>query len=99
MSALCTVVTCAEVRLLNTMCSAIFCRMLLMGSTRSAGAAPAMEQARAQAVVEATARNFDGRGNRRDAADGTGAGKVVEPGQRATDRLREHSNRLPDRAW
>src|ERR1700689_3633948 len=41
MSALCTVVTCAEVRLLNTMCSAIFCRMLLMGSTRSAGAAPA----------------------------------------------------------
>ena len=31
---LCTVVTCAEVRLLITMCSAIFVRMMLMGSTR-----------------------------------------------------------------
>src|SRR5579884_1129070 len=34
MSTRCTVVTCAEVRLLMTMCSAIFCRMLLMGSVR-----------------------------------------------------------------
>jgi hypothetical protein len=34
MSTLCTVVTCAEVRLLNTMCSAIFWRITLMGSTR-----------------------------------------------------------------
>src|SRR5579863_10008876 len=42
MSALCTVVTWAEVRLLKTMCSAIFWRMLLMGSTRRAAAAPGM---------------------------------------------------------
>src|SRR6185503_20688707 len=40
MSALWTVVTCAEVCLLNVMCSAIFWRMMLMGSTRIAGAAP-----------------------------------------------------------
>src|SRR5579883_2026946 len=33
-STLWTVVTWAEVRLLNTMCSAIFWRMILMGSTR-----------------------------------------------------------------
>src|SRR5579884_3566070 len=31
----CTVVTCAEVRLLITMCSAIFCRMVLIGSVRT----------------------------------------------------------------
>src|SRR3984957_18697896 len=42
MSALCTVVTCAEVCLLNVMCSAIFWRMMLMGSTRMAGGAPDM---------------------------------------------------------
>src|SRR6478672_4582581 len=40
MSTRCTVVTCAEVRLLNTMCSPIFWRMVLMGSTLRAGAAP-----------------------------------------------------------
>src|SRR2546429_183183 len=34
MSTRCTVVTCAETRLLMTMCSAIFCRILLIGSTR-----------------------------------------------------------------
>src|SRR5580693_8606668 len=34
MSTRCTVVTCAETRLLITMCSAILIRMLLMGSTR-----------------------------------------------------------------
>src|SRR5579875_714299 len=39
-STLCTVVTCAEVCLENTMCSAIFCRMLLIGSMRLAGASP-----------------------------------------------------------
>src|SRR5579883_450229 len=35
MSTRCTVVTCAEVRLLMTMCSAIFWRMVLMGSVRT----------------------------------------------------------------
>src|SRR6185437_14806721 len=30
-----TVVTCAEVRLLITMCSAIFCRIVLIGSVRT----------------------------------------------------------------
>src|SRR5208337_889301 len=39
-STLCTVVTCADVCLLNTMCSAIFCRMTLIGSTRVPGASP-----------------------------------------------------------
>src|ERR1051325_8429746 len=39
-SHLCTVVTCAEVCLLNTMCSAMRWRMMDIGSTRFAGAAP-----------------------------------------------------------
>src|SRR5581483_3282561 len=34
MSTRCTVVTCAEVRLLITMCSAIFCRITDIGSVR-----------------------------------------------------------------
>src|SRR4051812_46522601 len=40
MSTLCTVVTWAEVRLEKTMCSAIFCRIMLMGSTLCEAAAP-----------------------------------------------------------
>jgi hypothetical protein len=36
------VVTCAEVCLLKIMCSAIFWRMMLIGSTRIAGGAPGM---------------------------------------------------------
>src|SRR5580658_2475048 len=36
-STLWTVVTWAEVRLLNTMCSAIFCRIVLIGSIRVEG--------------------------------------------------------------
>src|SRR5512142_1262324 len=42
MSTLWTVVTCAEVCLLNVMCSAIFWRMIVMGSTRIAAGAPGM---------------------------------------------------------
>src|SRR5260370_17883390 len=39
-STLCTVVTCAEVRLLKTMCSAIFWRIVDIGSMRVAGISP-----------------------------------------------------------
>src|SRR6202041_1536249 len=39
-STLCTVVTCAEVCLLNTMCLAMLCRIILIGSTRVPGASP-----------------------------------------------------------
>src|SRR5258706_8743622 len=44
-STLWTVVTCAEVCLLNTMCSAIFCRMVVIGSTRVAGISPVLVMA------------------------------------------------------
>src|ERR1700722_17359373 len=39
-STLLTVVTCAEVCLLNTMCLAMLCRIMLIGSTRVPGASP-----------------------------------------------------------